>query len=99
MGQCHPVPDDPDLKAVLAKHTRNHLRIWNMYNFARRILPGTDMGKARARRPHARGRPGCTHGAFHAVPRGAAPALCQRGSARVRVARASGGRQRQLREC
>jgi hypothetical protein len=56
MGQCHPVPDDPDLKAVLAKHTRNHLRIWNAYNFARRILPGTDMGKARARRP-ARARP------------------------------------------
>jgi len=49
MGQCHPVPDDPDLKAVLAKHTRNHLRIWNAYNFARRILP-------RARRP-ARARP------------------------------------------
>ena len=49
MGQCHPVPDDPILKKVLAKHTRNHLRIWHMYNFARKILPGTDMGKARAR--------------------------------------------------
>ncbi len=76
MGQCHPVPDDPDLKAVLAKHTRNHLRIWNAYNFARRILPGTDMGKARARWPRARGRPGCSHGmSFHALPWGATPAV------------------------
>ncbi|KAK9834016.1 hypothetical protein WJX81_002998 [Elliptochloris bilobata] len=46
MGQCHPIPDDPLLRAELAKHTRNHLRIWNMFNFTKKILPGSDMAKA-----------------------------------------------------
>ena len=47
MGQCYPLPPDPLVRAELAKHTRNHLRIWNMFNFARRIRPGSDMWKAR----------------------------------------------------
>ena len=48
MGQCYPLPADPLVRAELGKHTRNHLRIWNMFNFARRIRPGTDMWKARS---------------------------------------------------
>ncbi len=47
MGQCYPVPDDDKLKGELAKHTRNHSRIWHMYNFTKTILPGSDMAKAR----------------------------------------------------
>ena len=50
MGQCFPLPADPLVRAELAKHTRNHLRVWNMFNFARRIRPGSDMFKARRTR-------------------------------------------------
>lgn len=50
MGQCFPLPADPLVRAELAKHTRNHLRVWNMFNFARRIRPGSDMFKARGTR-------------------------------------------------
>uniref|UniRef100_A0A7S1XBJ9 Uncharacterized protein n=1 Tax=Tetraselmis chuii TaxID=63592 RepID=A0A7S1XBJ9_9CHLO len=46
MGQTHPLPDDPTLKAAMEKTHRNFMRIWNSYNFEREATPGSDLDKA-----------------------------------------------------
>ena len=45
LGQCHAIPDDPQLKAEMLKHARNHHRIHNMYNLPYQSEPGSDMAK------------------------------------------------------
>jgi len=45
LGQCHPIPDEPQLKAQMLKHARNHNRIHNMYNLPYQSAPGSDMAK------------------------------------------------------
>jgi hypothetical protein len=45
LGQCHAIPDDPQLKAQMMKHARNHHRIHNMYNLPYQSEPGSDMAK------------------------------------------------------
>ncbi len=47
LGQCHPIPDEPQLKAQMLKHARNHLRIHNMYNLPYQSEPGSDMAKVK----------------------------------------------------
>ncbi|CAL5219290.1 g1095 [Coccomyxa viridis] len=46
LGQCHPIPDDPQLKAEMLKHARNHHRIHSRYNLPYQSAPGSDMAKA-----------------------------------------------------
>ena len=45
LGQCHPIPDDPQLKAEMLKHARNYIRIHRMYNLPYQSEPGSDMAK------------------------------------------------------
>ncbi len=45
LGQCHPIPDDPQLKAEMLKHARNHHRIHSRYNLPYQSAPGSDMAK------------------------------------------------------
>lgn len=45
LGQCHPIPDDPQLKAEMLKHARNYQRIHRMYNLPYQSEPGSDMAK------------------------------------------------------
>ena len=45
LGQCHPIPDDPQLKAEMLKHARNYTRIHRMYNLPYQSEPGSDMAK------------------------------------------------------
>ena len=48
LGQCHPIPDDPQLKAEMLKHARNHHRIHSRYNLPYQSAPGSDMAKVSA---------------------------------------------------
>ena len=45
MGQCHPIPDDPQLRAEMLKHARNLHRIHSRYNLPYQSAPGSDMAK------------------------------------------------------
>ena len=45
LGQCHPIPDDPQLKAEMLKHARNHHRIHSRYNLPYQSAPGQRHGK------------------------------------------------------
>lgn len=49
LGQCHPIPDDPQLKAEMLKHARNLHRIHSGYNLPYQSAPGSDMAKVRMR--------------------------------------------------
>ena len=46
MGQCHPLPENEQLKDEMRKHARNHSRIYNMYNFEYDPSPKSDLVKA-----------------------------------------------------
>ena len=46
MGQCHPLPENEELKDEMRKHARNHARIFNMYNFDYDPAPKSDLVKA-----------------------------------------------------
>lgn len=46
LGQCHPIPDDPSLKAAMARAAANHQRIYDSYNLPYDPEPGSDMDKA-----------------------------------------------------
>ena len=46
MGQCHPLPDNEELKEEMRLHARNHARIFNMYNFDYDPSPKSDLVKA-----------------------------------------------------
>ncbi len=43
VGQCHPIPDEPQLKAEMRKHARNYMRIYNQYNIPYHARPGDDL--------------------------------------------------------
>lgn len=46
MGQCHPLPDNEQLKEEMRLHARNHARIFDMYNFDYDPSPKSDLVKA-----------------------------------------------------
>lgn len=46
MGQCHPLPDNEQLKGEMRLHARNHARIFDMYNFDYDPSPDSDLVKA-----------------------------------------------------
>lgn len=43
LGQCHPIPDDDNLKREMLKHARNYRRIYNQYNLPFFAKPGDDL--------------------------------------------------------
>ena len=46
LGQCHPIPEDPKLKAAMERAGDNHQRIHDSYNLPYDPEPGSDMDKA-----------------------------------------------------
>ena len=46
LGQCHPVPGEPGLRAAMAAAADNHQRIHDAYNLPYDPEPGSDMDKA-----------------------------------------------------
>jgi len=46
MGQCHPIPQNPSLKAAMTRAAANHKRIYDSYNLPYDPEPGSDLDKA-----------------------------------------------------
>lgn len=46
LGQCHPIPEDAQLKSQMRIHARNALKIHNAYNIPYEVEPGSDLDKA-----------------------------------------------------
>jgi hypothetical protein len=46
LGQCHPLPEDLDVREQMLKHARNYERIYRSYNLPYQSRPGSDMAKA-----------------------------------------------------
>lgn len=46
MGQCHPIPNDSNLKESMLRAAHNHQRIHDSYNLPYDPEPGSDMDKA-----------------------------------------------------
>lgn len=46
LGQCHPIPDDAQLKTQMRTHARNAAKIHSAYNIPYEVQPGSDLDKA-----------------------------------------------------
>eukprot|EP00884_Botryococcus_braunii_P004791 jgi/Botrbrau1/14312/Bobra.0287s0005.1 len=46
LGQCWPIPNDPDLLREMKRAAENHAVIYAQYNLPYEVEPGTTMGKA-----------------------------------------------------
>lgn len=44
MGQCHPIPDSPALRAQMLRAARNYQRIYNMYNLPYQVRETSQQG-------------------------------------------------------